>query len=65
MWAEAAPWDSPATRRGGRRKRIYKNRELALADMSDYIHSFYNPTRSRFHLGGVGPEAFEADAQRA
>jgi putative transposase len=47
------------------RKRIYKNRELALADLSDYIHSFYNPTRRHFHLGGVSPEAFEADAKRA
>jgi putative transposase len=44
---------------------IYKNRELALADVSDYIHSFYNPTRRHYHLGGLSPEAFEADAKRA
>ena len=25
------------------KKRIYKNRELAIADLSDYIDSFYNP----------------------
>jgi hypothetical protein len=37
------------------KKRIYKNRELAQADVSDYIHSFYNPTRRHFHLGGVSP----------
>lgn len=47
------------------KKRIYKNRELALADVSEYIHSFYNSTRRHFHLGGVSPEAFEADAKRA
>jgi putative transposase len=47
------------------KKRIYKNRDLALADVSDYIHSFYNPTRRHVHLGGVSPEAFEADARRA
>ncbi len=27
------------------KKRIYKTRELAVADVSDYINSFYNPTR--------------------
>ena len=47
------------------KKRIYKNRELAQADVSDYSHSFYNPTRRHFHLGGASPEVFEADAKRA
>lgn len=47
------------------KKRIYKNRELAAADVSDYINSFYNPTRRHRHLGGVSPEAFEASAKRA
>jgi len=37
------------------KKRIYKNRELANADISDYIESFYNPSRRHKHLGGVSP----------
>ena len=44
------------------KKRIYKNRELAIADIADYIEAFYNPTRRHSHLGGVSPEAFESAA---
>jgi len=47
------------------KKRIYKNRELAIADVSDYINSFYNRTRRHRHLGGVSPETFETNAKRA
>jgi putative transposase len=46
------------------RKRIYKNRELANVDISDYIESFYNRIRRHSHLGGVSPEQFEAAAKR-
>jgi putative transposase len=42
------------------RKRIYKNREAATADISDYIDVFYNKIRRHSHLGGVSPEMFEA-----
>ena len=42
------------------KKRIYKNRSAATADVSDYIESFYNRTRRHQHLGGVSPEAYEA-----
>ncbi len=42
------------------KKHIYKNRELALADLSDYIETFYNRTRRHSHLGGISPEEFEA-----
>jgi len=42
------------------KKRIYKNRDLATADISDYIDSFYNPIRRHSHLGGVSPDSFEA-----
>jgi putative transposase len=42
------------------KKQIYKNRELAVADMADYIENFYNPTRRHSHLAGVSPEKFEA-----
>jgi putative transposase len=42
------------------KKRIYKTRELAVADIAEYIESFYNRTRRHSHLGGVSPEDFEA-----
>lgn len=41
------------------RKRIYKTRDMARADVFDYIEVFYNRTRRHSHLGGVSPEAFE------
>lgn len=42
------------------KKQIYKNRQLAVADVALYIDSFYNSTRRHSHLGGVSPEQFEA-----
>ena len=42
------------------KKQIYKNRELAVADVAHYIDRFYNSTRRHSHLGGVSPEQFEA-----
>ena len=42
------------------KKHIYKNRDIATKDISDYIESFYNPIRRHQHLGGVSPEEFEA-----
>ena len=41
------------------RKRIYKTRDLAWADVFDYIEVFYSRSRRHSHLGGVSPEAFE------
>jgi putative transposase len=41
------------------KKRIYRNRDVATADVSDYIESFYNPERRHQHLGGVSPVVFE------
>ncbi len=41
------------------RKRIYKTRDLARADIFDYIEVFYNWARRHSHLSGVSPEAFE------
>jgi putative transposase len=46
------------------RRRIYRTRELAKADIFDYIEMFYNRTRRHSHLGGVSPEAFEIVANR-
>ena len=41
------------------RKQVYRTRELAKADIFEYIEMFYNRTRRHSHLGGVSPEAFE------
>lgn len=40
-------------------KRIYKTRDLARADVFDYIEVFYNRVRRHSHLGGLIPDAFE------
>ena len=42
------------------KKQICKNRELAIADLADYINIFYNRTGRHSHLGGLSPERFEA-----
>ena len=42
------------------KKHIYKTRDLARADIFDYIEMFYNSTRRHSYLGGLGPDAFEA-----
>ena len=47
------------------RKRIYTTRELATAEIDDYIETFYNHTRRHSHLSGVSPETFEAVSTRA
>jgi putative transposase len=46
------------------KKHIYKNREVAVADISDYIESFYNRTRRHSHLSGMSPEQFESEFKR-
>jgi len=46
------------------KKRIYNNRKIATADVSNYIDSFYNRTRRHQHLGGVSPDAYEAAIRR-
>jgi len=45
------------------KKQIYKNREIATAEISAYIDTFYNKMRRHSHLGGVSPDAFEAAAR--
>jgi putative transposase len=42
------------------KKQIYRNREIAMADVADYIVVFYNRVRRHSHLGGLSPEQFEA-----
>jgi putative transposase len=47
------------------KKRIYKNRDIAKAEIYDYIEVFYNRTRRHSHLSGVSPEVFEAVSKPA
>ncbi|CAM6617000.1 Integrase catalytic domain-containing protein [Enterobacter intestinihominis] len=42
-------------KKGRIRKRIYKTRDLARADIFDYIEVFYNRSRRHSYLGGVRP----------
>jgi putative transposase len=46
------------------RKRIYKTRDIANAEIFDYIEQFYNRQRRHSRLGGMSPEALEAASQR-
>jgi putative transposase len=46
------------------KKRIYKNRAIATADITEYIDLFYNQTCRHRHLSGVSPEKFEGAALR-
>ncbi len=41
------------------RRKSYKTRAIAQADIFDYIEAFYNRTRRHSHLGGVSTEAFK------
>lgn len=47
------------------KKRIYKTREIATAEIAEYIETFYNRTRRHSHLSGVSPEAFETASKLA
>ena len=47
-------------KKGRIKKRIYKTRDIANAEIYDYIEMFYNRTRRHSHLSGVSPVAFEA-----
>ena len=41
------------------KRRIYKTRDMAKADIFECIEMFYNQFRRHSHIGGVSPEAFE------
>ena len=41
------------------KKLIYKNRDLATIDITEYI-AFYNATRRHSYFGSVSPDQFEA-----
>jgi putative transposase len=44
------------------RRRIYRSREEARADVFDYIEVFYNRIRRHSHLGQMSPHDFEQAA---
>ena len=46
------------------KKRIYPSRDVAQADIAEYIDHFYDPVRRHSHLAGVSPEQFEAAHRR-
>jgi putative transposase len=46
------------------RKQVYRRRDLAKAEVFEYIEMFYNRTRRHSHLGGVSPEVFETVSNR-
>ncbi len=50
--------ETTLTKRAHQEENI-QNRDLARADIFDYIEVFYNRARRHSHLGGVSPEAFE------
>ncbi len=41
------------------KRKVYKNRNEARADLFDYIEMFYNQKRLRSHLGHVSPDEYE------
>jgi putative transposase len=46
------------------RRKVYRTRDLAKADIFEYIEMFYNRIRRHSHLGGVSPEVFETTSNR-
>jgi len=44
------------------RKKFYRSRDQARADVFDYIERFYNPTRRHSTLGYLSPIDFERQA---
>jgi len=44
------------------RKRVYRTRDLAKADVFDYIEVFYSRQRSHSYLGYNSPVEFERQA---
>jgi putative transposase len=42
------------------KKRIFPSRELALADITEFVEKFYDCTRRQSYLGGISFEPFES-----
>jgi hypothetical protein len=60
VWSSVAESFFSSLKKERIKKQIYKNRELAIGEVGDYIGTFYNRTRRHSHLGGLSCEQFEA-----
>ncbi|RXM21796.1 IS3 family transposase, partial [Citrobacter sp. AAK_AS5] len=47
------------------RRKVYRTRDQARADVFDYIERFYNPKRRHSTIGYVSPAEFERMAELA
>ena len=47
------------------RKRVYKTRDMARADVFDYIEVFYSPKRRHGSNGGFSPVEFERQVEQS
>jgi len=47
------------------KKRIYRTRAMTIADIDEYIETFYHWIRRHRYLRGVSPEASEAVSKHA
>ncbi|PTQ71229.1 IS3 family transposase, partial [Celeribacter persicus] len=47
------------------RRKTYRTRRQARADVFDYIERFYNPTRRHLTIGYLSPMTFEERAMKA
>ncbi|WP_146168246.1 IS3 family transposase, partial [Celeribacter persicus] len=47
------------------RRKTYRTRRQARADVFDYIERFYNPTRRHSTIGYLSPMTFEERAMKA
>ena len=47
------------------RRQVYRTRDAARADVSDYIERFYNTTRRHSTIGYLSPTEFEQRAALA
>lgn len=47
------------------KRKVYRTRDQARADVFDYIERFYNPTRRHSTIGYLSPMQYEERAMKA
>jgi putative transposase len=47
------------------KRKVYRKRDQARADVFDYIERFYNPTRRHSTIGYISPMQYEERAMKA
>jgi putative transposase len=66
VWVNAAAESFLSTLKIYRVKRkVYRTRDLARADVFDYIERFYSPTRRHSTIGYLSPMQYEERAKKA